>query len=330
LTPVRFGILGAAHVAPSALVWPARAIDGAEVVAVAARSWERASAFAREHDIPDAEPTYEALLARDDLDAIYIALPASAHRTWAGAALESGKHVLCEKPLALDADEARVLVEIAERAGLGLAEAYHYRHHPYMARICEVVASGELGAIRRIEAAHKNWVPAAWPVYWSRELGGGSTLHTGCYPVHCVRSITGEEPVVTAAEAEWVEGVDAALAAELRFPSGITGLVESSMVWTGDAENWVRVVGSDGVLHAGNFIVPHFGERVPSLRAELVVKTGTETREESFGGPPTYDFQLRAFVDAVRGRRPVLTGGADSVATMTVIDAMLAAARGGG
>jgi predicted dehydrogenase len=327
LSTVRFGILGAAHVAPSALVWPARSNDDAQVIAVAARSPERARDFAAAHEVPDVEPTYESLLARDDLDAIYVPLPAAAHLKWAGAALRSGKHVLCEKPLALDSREARSLVELARDCERQLVEAYHYRYHPYVARIRAILDSGELGVIIRIESTHRNRVPEQWPVYWNEALGGGSTLHTGCYPAHVVRTLIGEEPKVTSAHATWTNGVDASLQANLRFPSGIIGQIDSSMCWTGKPENWVRVIGTRGELRADNFIVPHFGDHIPSMRAVLQVSAGGSIRRETFGGPPTYDFQLRAFVDVVNGNVPSLTGGADSIATMSLLDAMLDAAR---
>ena len=146
--PLRFGILGAARIAPMALVRPAREGTGVEVVAVAARDERRARAFARRHRIPRTHGSYAALLADPEVDAVYVPLPNSLHAEWTIRALEAGKHVLCEKPLASNAAEAALVIEAAQRSGRLLIEAFHWRHHPLAARMREIVTSGELGAER--------------------------------------------------------------------------------------------------------------------------------------------------------------------------------------
>ena len=322
---IRIGILGAANIAPSAVIRPAAASHAVELLTLAARSPSRAMAFADTHGITHVDTTYSDVLERDDIDAVYIPLPASEHHEWVRRALQHGKHVLCEKPLTTSLADAEDLAAAAATSGRVLFEAYHYRYHPFVARILEVVASGELGVIHQIDAVHRNNVPRDWPVYWDAALGGGTTLHTGCYPVHLARTIAGCEPTVHAARARWRDGVDATLIAELRFPNGVASMIDSSMQHDAGPENWIVVRGERGSLRATNFIVPQYGH-VPGLAATLDVCANGATSHEVFGPPPTYDFQLAAFVKAVRGG-PVLTGPEDSVATMRVLEAMVVAAR---
>ena len=150
---LRFGVLGAARITPAALIAPAADSQRAQVVAIAARDPERARRFAEEHRIERVDPTYEALIENPDVDAVYNPLPASLHAQWTIQALERGKHVLCEKPFAANAPEAEQMVAAARERDRVLVEAFHYRYHPLANRIVEVVASGALGDVRRLEAA---------------------------------------------------------------------------------------------------------------------------------------------------------------------------------
>src|SRR5262245_47834132 len=150
--PLRIGILGAARIAPMALIRPARSVPEAAISAVAARDSARAQAFARKHGIGRVAPSYDALITDPDIDAIYNPLPNSLHAEWSIKAMRAGKDVLCEKPLASNADEARSMVEASRRSGRLLIEAFHYRYHPLAARMKSIVDSGALGAVHHIEA----------------------------------------------------------------------------------------------------------------------------------------------------------------------------------
>src|SRR5512135_1936060 len=152
-TPLRIGILGAARIAPMALVRPAQQVPEATIVAVAARDPIKAQAFATKHGIPDVHPSYDALLADPAIEAVYNPLPNSLHCEWTIRALDAGKHVLCEKPLATNAAEAERMAEAASRTGRVLVEAFHWRYHPLAARMKNVVESGELGRLRDIETS---------------------------------------------------------------------------------------------------------------------------------------------------------------------------------
>src|SRR5262245_2757151 len=150
---LRIATLGAARITPGALVKPARNVADAEVVAVAARDRARAEAFAAKQGIPRVFDSYEDLIADPQIDAVYNPLPNGLHAEWTIAALEAGKHVRCEKPFTANAKEAEEVAAVAERTGLVVMEAFHYRYHPLAARMREVVTSGEIGTIERVDTA---------------------------------------------------------------------------------------------------------------------------------------------------------------------------------
>ncbi len=150
MNQLRIGVLSAARIVPSALLSPAKQTPEVIVSGIAARNPQRAQAFARKHHIPRVFASYDELIADPDLDAVYIPLPNGLHAAWTIKALEAGKHVLCEKPFASNAEEAEQMAEAAERSGRVLMEAFHYRYHPLAARMKEIVTSGELGTIRHI------------------------------------------------------------------------------------------------------------------------------------------------------------------------------------
>ncbi|MER7638171.1 Gfo/Idh/MocA family oxidoreductase [Streptomyces sp. NPDC126522] len=202
-TELRIGILGAASIAPSALIKPAQQHPRVAVTAVAARSRPRAEAFARKHDVPVVHPTYEALLADPQIDAVYVPLPNGLHADWMLRAIDAGKHVLCEKPFTANRAEAERVAEAADaaraRTGLVVMEAFHYRHHALAARMQEIVRSGELGELRRVEAEVCFPLPRFSDIRYDYGLAGGATMDAGCYSVHVARLLGGETPAVTGA-----------------------------------------------------------------------------------------------------------------------------------
>lgn len=320
--PLRIGVLGAAKIAPMAMIAPARATGVATVVAIAARDPARARAFAAEHGVPEVCETYEALIARPDIDAVYNALPPSRHADLSIAALKAGKHVLCEKPFAMTATEARAMVAAAETSGKVLMEAFHYRYHPLFVRVVEILGSGELGEIRELAAVFQtNLVDDGAEIRYERDLGGGALMDIGTYPLHWVRTAVGAEPSVARAGGVFGRGgIDHSTQADLVFPNGATATISCSMVEPTPMAS-LEVVGTLGRLKAINPLAPQMGHLLEVRAAE------GEARRETFSRDPTYDFQLRAFVDAVRGGPPPLTSGADSIAQMVLIDAVSAASR---
>src|SRR5271169_3662928 len=152
MSPIRIGVLGAARIAPTAVIRPARHVESAEVVAIAARDRDRAAAFATKHGVERVVDSYDALVADPDIDAVYNPLPNGLHGRWTLAAMDAGKHVLCEKPFTANADEARTVAAAQSGSGLVVMEAFHYRYHPLFARVRELIATGAVGSVRHIEA----------------------------------------------------------------------------------------------------------------------------------------------------------------------------------
>jgi glycerol kinase len=228
---IRIGILGAARIAPRGIVTPANALLGAEVVAIGARDLERARNFAAQHSIPLALGSYAELVARDDIDLIYVALPPSAHLEWCVKALANGKHVLVEKPFASNAQHAAEMVAAARASGRHLIEAFHYRFHPLFESALTSLRAGAIGKIRHIEAVFNANLPdTPGELRYIEALGGGALMDLGCYCMHWIRTVAGDEPTIVSARARCgAPGVDLETEAELAFTSGPTATLKCSM-----------------------------------------------------------------------------------------------------
>jgi predicted dehydrogenase len=314
--PLRIGVLGAARIVPAALIRPAREIPEVAVVAIAARDPGRARSFAARHRIPRVHDTYAELASDPDIDAVYNPLPNGLHCEWTVRALEAGKHVLCEKPLASNASEAVQMAVAAERCGRVLMEAFHYRYHPLAQRMIAIARDGTLGRVERIEANMCALLPLPGNIRYRFDLAGGATMDMGSYCVHMVRHIAGDEPVVTRAEARLSSPqVDRCMTADLAFADGRTGRVHCSMFSSTVLDISVRVVGDRGELRVLNPVAPQMLHR-------LTVRSDHGKTVERFERRATYEYQLRAFADAVTNGTPPLTGPADSIANMRIIDAI--------
>lgn len=317
---VRIGVLGAARITPDSLIKPAAANAEVVVAAVAARDPDRARAFAARHGIAKVHDSYEALLADPDIDAVYNPLPNSLHGRWTRAALAAGKHVLCEKPFTANAAEAHEIAAVAAGSDRVVMEAFHYRYHPMTLRIEEIIASGELGALRRVEAALSFPLPRFSDIRYDYSLAGGALMDAGCYPVHMVRTFGGETPEVVAAQAKMRgPSIDRAMTAQLRFPSGHTGAISCSLWSANLLQVSARVIGDRGELRALNPLMPQYFHR-------LRVHSQRGRRVERFDHKASYAYQLDAFADAVLRGAPVRTTPEDAIENMTVIDAIYRAA----
>jgi predicted dehydrogenase len=315
---VRIGILGAARVAPMALINPARGNAEVVVAAVAARDVSRAQAFAAKHGIARVHDSYEALIADPDLDAVYNPLPNGLHGRWTRAALTAGKHVLCEKPFTANAAEAREIAELAAKSDRVVMEAFHYRYHPLTLRAQQIIASGELGKLKRVEAALCFPLPKFSDIRYDYSLAGGATMDVGCYAVHMIRTFGGSTPEVVSAQAKLRDPqVDRAMTAELRFAAGHTGRVRCSMWSSHLFQLSAKVVGDRGELRVLNPVAPF---------RRLSVRSADGNRVERFPRRATYAYQLDAFAAAVLRGEPVKTTPEDAIENMTVIDAIYRAA----
>ena len=313
--PLRIGILGAARIADEGIIAPARTL-GHQVVAVAARDRTRAEAFAAEHGISTVHDSYAGVIADPDVDLVYNALVNSQHARWNIAALQAGQHVLSEKPLTSNAEQARAVRAAAQAAAGQIAEGFHYRHHPVNLRLRELVTSGALGDIRSVDLALAIPAPPEGDPRWSRELAGGATMDLGCYVLDAARQLgawIGAAPRVVTADATLrAPEVDASMRVELAYPGGVTG----RCVWDMDARERVMtwsVTGTWGSATSPAFAVPHMDNR-------LVVTRDGRASEEVLGDQTSYTYQLACLADALRGGPPFPAGIDGSVANAELID----------
>ena len=314
---IRVGLLGASRIATGAIIEPAATLSDVCVQAVAARDVGRARTFARTHRIPDVARDYATLVSSNEIDLVYIGLPPSEHMRWTLAALRAGKHVLCEKPFAMSADEAATMIGVARQERRCLIEAFHYRFHPLFERVMALVDSGAIGRVQRVDC-HFNVPVAESPVElrYDKALGGGAMMDLGCYTVHWARCIAGEHPAVASAAAEWhPSGVDVAMKVRLAFPGGAIASLSCSMAddLPDELDTRLSVTGERGGITVQNPLVPQLGHR-------LRLKTESGEFVETFSKKTTYYYQLQHVTDVLERGASQLTGGLDAVDNMRVLD----------
>lgn len=318
--PVRIGILGASSFAPTTMINPAKGNRDIVVAAVGARDQPSADEFAAKYGIANVYGSYEALIDDPNLDAIYVLVPTSMHGQWTKAALAAGKHVLVEKPFTANAAEAQEIADLAGKSDRVVMEAIQFRHHPLTRRVEEIIASGELGALRRVEVTLCVLLPTFKANCYNYALAGGSMMDAGSYVANMARTFGGSTPEVVSAQAKLQKPqVDRAMKAELRYAGGHTGRLQCAL-WSGNLfRATARVVGDDGELRWLSPAAPHLFPR-------LWVRSANGKRSERFSRRPTYSFQLDAFTDSVLRGGPVRTSPRDAVENMSVIDAVYRAA----
>ncbi|MGC1303990.1 MAG: Gfo/Idh/MocA family oxidoreductase [Caulobacteraceae bacterium] len=313
---LRIGLLGASRIAPRAIITPARRRGDVAITAVAARDIDKAKAFATEHHIAALADSYEALVARDDVDLVYCALPPAAHLQPCLAALANGKALLVEKPFAMNRDDAIRIAQAATRSGRPAMEAFHYRFHSQFLRAQQLLRNGAIGAIRQADGLFEaKIVQGPGELRWTPALGGGGVMDLGCYVLHALRTLIGAEPTLRNAHAELLYGVDASMDARLAFPGEVEARLRCSML--GPRRDHIVLKGDAGELRITGFVSPQNGGR-------LTLTSVRDSFEEAASGPPSYDAQLAHVVKVMAGEVEPLTGGADAVANMAVIDAMRA------
>ena len=263
LTTLRWGILGPGRIAPR-LVRAVVACARGELVAVASRDRDRAAAFAVTHGIAQAFGSYDALLATSDIDVVYISLPNHLHAEWTIRALEAGKHVLCEKPLACTVEDVDAIAASAERTNRIAVEALMYLHHPQILRAVELARSGAIGRLELVNGTFSFFLTYPDDPRIGPAKGGGSLWDVGCYPVSMARRIAGEEPDGVGAFARFDErGVDRTFIGQLHFPSGL--LAQFDCGFAAPDRERVEIVGSGATLVLEVPFVPEPDGPPPSL-----------------------------------------------------------------
>ena len=315
--PLRWGVIGATSFVARKAVLPAIAASShARLVAVASELAPAGPAPGEAH----AYRSYAKLLDDPDVEAVYVPLPNSLHREWVLKAAAAGKHVLCEKPLAPTAADARAMTEACRAAGVLLGEAYVTPFHPRAAAIDALVASGRLGALRVARAAFTGVLTRPDDHRWRPEMGGGALLDLGVYCVAPLLAAAGRAPIRVAATARWTPGgVDASASGWLDFGEGFSAAIECS--FEAPERQLLEIVGTEAVVVVERAFTPGIEDAALSLRAS----DGRVTRITSEGADP-YRLMVEAFGAAVRGERPWPRSPEASVAVLTVLDRLREAA----
>lgn len=310
---VRWGILGGARIAVRRVLPALLRSERSTVVALASRDRARAGEIARQFEIPRVHAGYESVLADPDVDAVYIPLPNSLHHPWTVRSAAAGKHVLCEKPLALNAREAEEMAEACLSRGVLLQEAFMHRFHPQTERLQELVGSGEIGAPWLVRSAFSFTVARDDDIRLNPELGGGSLMDVGCYCVNISRLLFGE-PETAFAAASIEGGVDVRLAGLLKFDRERAAEFDCGV--RAQFRQFCEVVGSAGSIFVERPFQP---EERP---ATLVIRRGDQERRLEIPGANQYVRMIDHFVDCVLSRRPPRYPPEDAVANMRVIHAL--------
>jgi len=316
---MRLGLLSTANINRAILAGAART-GRVDVVAVASRDAGRADAYAAEHGIATAHGSYEALLADPDVDAVYISLPNGLHHEWTMHALAAGKHVLCEKPYTRHPHEAEEAFAVADAAGLVLAEAFMYRHHPQTATVARLVVDGAIGRLCAVKATFTFPLRDLSDVRALPELDGGALMDVGCYCVSGIRLLAGEPEHVRGEQVTGTTGIDMAFHGTLRCAEDVVGQFEAA--FRSPQRQSLEAVGEDGVLLVEAPWRVDWGGSVTLRRdgaTELV-----EVDEAD-----AYTLELENLADAIEGRAPALLGRADAVGQARAIEALYRSAESG-
>jgi predicted dehydrogenase len=321
---IRWGIIGCAGIAKRAVIPGIQQSETGEVSAIASRGLEKAKQTAEELNIPTAYGSYEELLADPNIDGVYIPLPNHLHKEWAIRAAEAGKHVLCEKPLAINASEAEEMVEACEKAGVVFAEAFMYRYHPRYTMIQDIIKSGEIGELRGI---HGNFTfnnsKDMGNVRYKQEWGGGSLYDVGVYPISAARMLLDQEPqaaTVHALFSEEHDNVDMMASGILEFDKGVALTFDCGM-WAA-FRNHLEILGTEGRIEVPSAFVVNQDET-----DNFYVFTNDGRREVEVPRLNQYALQADALGRSIRTGEPLPFPATDAILNMKVLDACLTSAK---
>jgi len=321
---VRWGVIGCARIATTQVIPAMLQAEEAELKAIASRSLEKAEATAQQFSIERAYGSYEALLADPQIEAVYIPLPNHLHKSWSIKALRAGKHVLCEKPIALNAIEAREMQSVAQEASRLLLEAFMYRFSPIVQKILEIVRAGVLGEVRSMHASFRFLIPDdPKNVRLQAETGGGSLYDVGCYSINLLRMVAGREPLSASAKLSGTGkyGVDLGIVGLLDFGDSLLGTFDAGFDASG--ATYCRIIGTKGVLEApvgflgrGNesWLVLTLADRIERIVLPII---------------DPYMLEVQDMCEAIRGEHSPLFAWEPLDANMRVIDACYASDKSG-
>lgn len=311
----QIGLIGASWIAPQAIIDPASILPDARIAGVAGRDVTRTQAYAATHAIPRVYDDYDALLADAGIDIVYISLPPGHHAHWTIRSLKAGKHVICEKPFAMNLTEAQAMLAASEATGKQVFEAFHCYHHPAFQTALEWVRSGQLGQVRSIRGHFGvGLTDDGIKNQYRPELGGGTIMDMGCYPLFWARQIAGTDLLDAEVQATVApSGVDDTMSAELLFDGDITARISSGMTPETPFEAHLEVVGDRARIAFQNPLVPHQG-------GTLSLTAGGETQDVPVSTIPTYAYQLRDMLRSLANDPAPRLGADDILAQQRGID----------
>ena len=309
---LRWGILGTARI--NRRIIPAlNASPRNELTAVASRDLTRGNEYAREWKIPQVFGSYEELLNSSDIDVVYIPLPNHMHAEWTIKAAQAGKHVLCEKPLALSVSDVDTMLTAAENAGVKIAEAFMYRHHPQTLKVNELIKNGSLGQIGYIRGTFSFVLDRPGNIRWFPETGGGSLWDIGCYPVSYAQMVLGSAPVeLFAAQTTGPSGVDLSTTGQMRYPNGGYAQFESS--FSLPYYSSIEIRGTEGTIFVPDPYNPKTEE------THIIVVHGDHQEELKFYYPHLYLGEIEDLADGILNQkqpRLPFSESRDIIATLT-------------
>ena len=315
---LNWGLLSTARI-NRALIPPLRVSKRNQLVAVASRTQQSADAYTREWKIPRAYGSYEDLLADSEIDVIYNSLPNRLHAEWTIKAVEAGKHVLCEKPLAMSVDEVDAVQSVARKHGRVVAEAFMYRHHPQTLKVQELVKNGSVGNVKLIRGSFSFMLSREGDVRLDPALGGGSIWDVGCYPISYARTVVGAKPrQVFGWQVTGPTGIDLTFVGQMRFDPDIYAQFDSSFAVPFRA--FMEIVGSEGMLNIPHPFKPESDDKIYLTRDD-------KTETIKIKGQELYLGEVEDMADAILlGREPRISLE-DSRANVAVISALLESAR---
>lgn len=318
MTAIGIGLLGAARITEKAVVDPVKVTPQCRLTAIAARDQDRAEAYAKRHGVAETFSSYDQVVVAENVDLVYNPLPINLHATWTIKALQAGKHVLCEKPFAMNADEAQAMLTAAEASGQRLIEAFHYRYHPSFETCLAWLAADEIGELREIHASFDVEIKDNGTEIRHRiETGGGAMMDLGCYPLHWALSVMGEAPSDVHATATLTPtGVDESLQAELSFGSGATAHLTTSMAPGARFRADMKLIGTKGEIEFINPLAPHLGGRLRTAKG----------REAEISPITTYTWQLAAVLKGLQQGTELPTEGEMILRQQAALDAVYTAA----
>lgn len=329
MEPVRFGIVSTARIGRNWVIPALQAVPETQVVAISSRDVSRAEDVAREFGIPHAHGSLAELLANERVEAVYIPTPNSSHVEEAILAARAGKHVLCEKPLALDAAEAERLAAVQRETGVHMTEAFMVRYHPRWIAAREIVRSGRLGRVTQIHATYSVLNDDANDIRFDPRLGGGALGDVGVYPITAARFLFEDEPIAVTAtfEKQQPDGVDIACAGLMEFPDNRNLMFSGALkqAWA----HWVMVTGTEGWMEIPIAVWPD-----PKLETTIRLRRREDMSDQAveelrFPAANQYEHQVATFARVIRAEIANPWPIANAVAMMGILDAVRQSARSG-